>query len=109
MTKGSLLLALAVLVCLPLPALGADVTFAVKGPPGGKAAFHYVLVAGGLPKTKTVTKTTEIDGVDYYVWKTSIAKIAHVCGFHVTSTASSKCVGEMGKPLKVQGNFVVLK
>lgn len=89
--------------------LAADVTFAVKAANAPQASFHYVKVSGGLPKTKLVKSATEVDGVSYYVWKTSIRGIAHVCGIADLPTASAKCVGEFGKQLQVKGTFVVLK
>jgi hypothetical protein len=109
MKLRSLMLALAGTMLMAGSALAADVTFAVKvSGDAPQAAFHYVKVSGGLPKTQVVRTATEVNGVDYFVWKTSLRGIAHVCGILNLPTASSKCVGEFGKQLQLADNFVVL-
>ena len=109
MKKRSMTLAGAAFLLLAGGAVAADVTFAVKADDAPQAAFHYVKLSGGLPKTKVVKTAKVIDGVSYFLWKTSLNGLAHVCGIPNLPTASAKCVGKFGEQLQVKGDFIVLK
>lgn len=107
--KRSFVLAFAASLLMAGSAIAADVTFAVPAGNASAAAFHYIKTSGGLPTSKRVTKVSEVNGGRYFLWKTSLRGIAHVCGIQDLPTASSHCVGVPGRTeLQVSGNFVVL-